>query len=83
MDQLELNPKWKFKDVKDNIEAIVSQFDGLLSPFLSFDIKQKNILVNTLKKQVFNYENILYWQRERLWEVLNGDFEIEDFKKLQ
>lgn len=83
MEQLELNPNWKFKDVKDNIEAIVSQFDGLLSPFLSFNIKQKNTLVNTLKKQVFNYENILYWQRERLWEVLNGDFEIEDFKKLQ
>lgn len=83
MNQLELNPNWKFKDVKENIEAIVSQFNGLLSPFLYFEIKDKISLIYELKKQVFNYDNILYWQRERLWEVLNGDFEIEDFKILQ
>lgn len=82
MNGLSLQENWKFKDVKDNIEALVNQFEGLLSPFLYFDIKERRNLLRSMKNQVFNYNNILYWQRERLWEVLNGDFEIDKFKAL-
>lgn len=83
MNQLELNSNWKFKDVKDNIEALVSQFEGILTPFSYTHLKEQNHKLYHLKHQVFDYKNILYWQRERLWEVLNGYFDIEDFKKLQ
>ena len=41
MSGLSLQENWKFKDVKENIEALVSEFEGLLSPFLYFEIKQR------------------------------------------
>ena len=83
MNGLSLQDNWKFKDVKDNVEALVNQFEGLLSPFLYFQGKERRNLLHNMKDQVFGFDNILYWQREKLWEVLNGDFDIEDFKRLQ
>lgn len=83
MSGLSLQENWKFKDVKDNIEALVSEFEDLLSSFLWYETKERGKLLHYMKVQVFNYTNILYWQRERLWETLNGDFEIDDFVNLQ
>ena len=77
-----LNPSWKFSDIQDNIEAIKSQYEGVLSSFLCYEYKERGIALHNMKRQVFDYENIQYWQRERLWEVLNGDFEIEEFRRL-
>jgi len=79
----ELNVNWKFRDVQDNIEALISQYEGDLMPFLcSFQIKQKNARVHEIKVKVFSYTNIQYWQREKLWETLNGDCDIETFKSI-
>ena len=83
MSGLSLQDNWKFKDIKDNVEALVNQFEGLLSPFLYFQGKERRNLLHNMKVQVFGFDNILYWQREKLWEVLNGDFDIDDFKRLQ
>lgn len=83
MSGLSLCDNWKFRDVKNNIEALVNQFRGLLSLFLCFHVKRRVKILSKIKKQVFSYDNILYWQREKLWEVLNGDFSIEEFKNLQ
>ena len=83
MNELSLQENWKFKDVKENVEALVSEFEGLLSPFSYFELKKRGYILHNLKEQVFNFTNIQYWQRERLWETLNGDFDIKDFKKLQ
>ena len=82
MNGLSLQENWKFKDVKKNIEALVSEFEGLLSPFLYFETKERRNMLHNMKQQVFNYANILYWQRERLWETLNGDYEIIKFKNI-
>ena len=82
MNGLSLQENWKFKDVKENIEALVSEFEGLLSSFLYFQSKEKLNTLRELKTQVFSYKNIQYWQREKLWETLNGDFGIDDFVNL-
>lgn len=79
---LELDINWKFCDIQDNIEMIKAQYVGILSSFFNCQIKERGIALHSMKQQVFKYENILYWQRERLWEVLNGDFEIEEFRRL-
>ena len=79
---LELNPSWKFSNVQDNIEAIKSQYECILLSFLCYEYKERGIALHKMKREVFDYENILYWQRERLWEVLNGDFTIEEFRRL-
>ena len=79
----ELGSDWKFKDVQDNIEALKTQYDGVLMLFLWFQTKERTKLIHEAKVQIFSYENIQYWQREKLWEVLNGDFSIEEFRRLK
>ena len=79
---LDLGVSWKFSDVQDNIEAVKNQYRGFLSSFLCYKLKERVRLLQNIKEQVFNYENIQYWQRERLWETINGDFDIEEFRRL-
>lgn len=76
---LGLDSNWKFKDVQDNVEMIITRFEEVLS---SFFWQERRYALHYMKQEVFRYENIQYWQRERLWEVLNGDFEIERFRGL-
>ena len=77
-----LDPNWKFVDIQRNIEALKSQYDRDLMPFLCIQLKEKQKLTHVIKMQVLEFENLQYWQRERLWETLNGDMEVEEFKKL-
>ena len=79
---LNLSVDWKFSDIQDNIETIKARYVGVLSSFLCYQLKERGNALHKMKEEVFRYENILYWQRERLWEVLNGDFEIEEFRRL-
>lgn len=79
---LGLGVNWKFSDLQKNVEAVKTQYVGILSSFLCYQIKERGVALRAMKREVFDYENILYWQRERLWEVLNGDFEIEEFRRL-
>lgn len=77
-----LNCDWKFKDVQNNVEAIKTQYEDVLSSFLCYETKEKTETLKAIKKEVFKFTNLQYWQRERLWEVLNEDLEIEKFKKI-
>lgn len=78
-----LDENWTFKDIKNNIEALKNQYTGLLASFSYFEKKQRNIIIQKSKANIMNFRKIQIWQRERLWEVLNDDFSIEEFKKLQ
>jgi hypothetical protein len=80
---VKLDENWTFKDIKNNIEALKNQYVGLLASFSYFEKKQRNIIIQKSKANIMNFRKIQIWQRERLWEVLNDDFSIEEFKKLQ
>lgn len=80
---VKLDENWTFKDIKNNIEALKNQYVGLLASFSYFEKKQRNIIIQRSKANIMNFRKIQIWQRERLWEVLNDDFSIEEFKKLQ
>ena len=73
---------WKFKDVQNNIEAIKTRYEDILSSFSYSKYKERGHTLHKMRQEVFRYENIQYWQRERLWEVLNDDFTIEEFRRL-
>lgn len=79
---IELKPDWKFSDIQDNVEVIKSQYMESLSPFSYFQMREKIEKIREIKRQIMGYENIENWQRERLWETINGDFEIEEFRRL-
>lgn len=80
---VKLDENWTFKDIKNNIEALKNQYVGLLASFSYFEKKQRNMVIQRSKANIMNFRKIQIWQRERLWEVLNDDFSIEEFKKLQ
>lgn len=64
-----------FKQFVENCEALVDQYEGLLSPF--FNAK----MVRCWKKMIYGL-NIEEWRRDRIWETLNGDFDIDELKRL-
>ena len=80
---MEINSNWSFKYIQDNIEAIKSEYEGILLSFFWNELKEKCRFTHDIRTQVFNLNKIQYWQRERLWEVMNGDLEIEKFRRLK
>jgi hypothetical protein len=66
---------YTFKQFVENIEALREQYSVLLSPF--FNEK----LIRCWRTMIFSLQ-IDYWKRERLWEVLNYDEDVELLYKL-
>ena len=46
---LGLKSSWKFSDVQDNIEALKSQYEGVLMPFLCTQLKRKYTILTCNK----------------------------------
>ena len=73
--RIEINVNWTFKEVVLNIEALKSQYKEFLSPFFN-------------NKKVVEWRDKIYalrmeeWRRDRLWEYLNGDIELDVLQKL-
>ena len=66
---------YTFKQFVENIEALREQYSALLSPF--FNVK----MIRCWRTMIFSLP-IEYWKRERLWEVLNYDEDVELLYKL-
>ena len=76
-----LNEKNNFKVIIDNIEVIKVQFVGVITSFSCFEEEQKLIYIQKIRKQVYSLK-FPEWQRDRIWEYLNGDLPIEKLKKI-
>lgn len=57
----------------ENYEVIKRTFDGLLSPF--FDAKT----IKEWKIQLYK-SKMAQWKQDKIWEVLNGDYTLDEFK---
>lgn len=66
---------YSFRDFVSNIEALREQYSVLLVPF--FNEK----LIRCWRTMIFSL-NVEYWKREKLWEVLNYDEDIELLYKI-
>lgn len=82
MEKLYVNPGWKFKDVKENIEALKAHYLGVLTSFSYFEKRERLLFIKESKKLIMSLNNILDWQKDRTWEAINDDFDIEEFKRL-
>ena len=67
--------KITFRQFVENSEALKSQYQEILSPF--FNAK----MIKCWKTMIYSLK-ILEWQKDKIWEVLNDDFEIEELNKL-
>ena len=64
-----------FKQFVENCEELKEQYNGLLTPFFNARmIKCWKTMIHSLK--------LLNWQKDRIWEVLNGDFDVDELKKM-
>lgn len=79
VDYIDLN--WNFKEVVNNIEVIRTKTRGIIASFSSFEVKKQLQFKRNLRNTIYSLK-IQMWQKERMWEVLNGDFDIKNFKKL-
>ena len=79
VDYIDLN--WNFKEVVNNIEVIRTKTRGIIASFSSFEVKNQLQFKRNLRNTIYSLK-IQMWQKERMWEVLNDDFDIKNFKKL-
>lgn len=79
VDYIDLN--WNFKEVVNNIEVIRTKTRGIIASFSSFEVKKQLQFKRNLRNTIYSLK-IQMWQKERMWEVLNDDFDIKNFKKL-
>ena len=70
-----IDKKWDFKQVVDNIGAVKDCYKGLISSFSIYQIKQKKILIQEIRKQIYGL-GILEWQKDKIWEYMNDDESI-------
>ena len=59
----------------ENYEVLKTTFNGFLSPF--FNIK----MIKTWKIDLYASKNA-EWKKDKIWEVLNNDFTLDEFKKM-
>ena len=64
-----------FKQFAENCEELKEQYNGLLTPF--FNAR----MIRCWKTMIYSLK-LLNWQKDRSWEVLNGDFEVDELKKM-
>lgn len=67
-----IDTSWNFNEAINNIKAVKDKYIGLLSSFSIYEIKEKRIAICNIRKQIYKL-NILEWQKDKLWEFMNGD----------
>ena len=83
MQELVIDTKTSFRDIKEQIEALKAQYMGILASFSYFDKRDRLLFIKQTKDKILGLENVLNWQKEKIWETINNDFTIEEFMKLQ
>lgn len=78
---LGIDTNWTFKEFVDNIEAIRSSYRETIASFSYKQIREETLFIRQTRKVVysFKYEE---WKKDRIWEVLNNDFDADELKKI-
>ena len=63
-----------FEQFIKNSEVLVNQYARLLSPFFNADA------IKCWKSMIYCL-NMEEWKKDKIWETLNGDYEIEELQK--
>lgn len=66
-----LHPETKFDDFVNNCEVLRTQYKELLTPF--FNVQA----IRCWKSMIYSLD-FAYWKRDKIWEYLNFDIELED-----
>ena len=69
--KFELYPNIKFDEFIDNCEVLKAQYMELLTPF--FNVQA----IRCWKNMIYSL-NFAYWKRDKIWEYLNLDIELDE-----
>lgn len=73
MKNLVVNKNWTFEETVKNIEALKSQYCGILASFSCYEIKDKVNFMRNLRDSFYSM-NLKVWEIDKLWEYMN-DYE--------
>ena len=74
--RFELYPSIKFDEFIDNCEVLRTQYTELLTPF--FNVQA----IRCWKKMIYSL-NFAYWKRDKIWEYLNFDIELDELIEMK
>ena len=76
-----INPDWTFKEVVENIEAVKSQTEGIITSFSSSEIKKQICFKRQLRNKIYSF-NFETWKKDRIIECIYDYFDIKELKKM-
>ena len=77
----QLNQNWNFKECVNNIKALKQQYASVLMSFSYFESRERGGIILDLRNNIYSL-NIIYWQRNLLWDYLNDNLTFEQLERL-
>jgi len=76
LQELGVPETYTFQSIILNLKAIKTNYTGILSSFLVFDIHSKLLCLRQIHDQFYSL-NLETWKIDRIWEYLNNDLDYE------
>ena len=81
MHEININPKWTFKEVIQNIEVIKSQVRDIITSFSYFELKEEVIFKKQLRDTIYSF-HFEEWKKDKIFEFIYEDIQLETLKKM-
>ena len=79
--KLHIDLSWTFNDFINNLEALTFQYREVVASFSYKQIREETLFIRQTRNTIYSF-NFEEWKKDRIWEVLNNDFDIEELKKI-
>jgi len=66
---------WNYKETIVHLQALKSQYEEILASFSLWELKERNDFIRHARSQIYSL-SILEWQKDRIWNCLNGNDDI-------
>lgn len=71
MNEIKINYSWNFEEVVEHLEALKTQYEGILASFSYFQLREKVEFLRKTKKKFYSL-NFKEGEINKLWEYMNG-----------
>lgn len=78
----EIKEETTFKEIMLNIEAIKTQYKGVLASFSYKETKERNYYMRLMKLQIYSLR-FERWKIDRLWEYMNDYCLLDVLKSIK
>lgn len=79
--KLHIDLNWTFNEVVDNLEALTTQYKGVIASFSYKQTCEETLYKRQVKQTIYSL-NLKEWQIDKIWEVMNGYLDIEELRHI-